>query len=239
MPAVDRPLVARTRLDEAARRIASGDGLEKATSRSGYRFKDAASIRVRTTKGDEGIATILAQRFCDIVSDPDLHEIGVHQRGDETWMVLAAPFSPPDPNDAPAVSGRVLELVNEARVQARSCGRKRFPATMPLRQVAALENAAFTHAQDMAARDFLGHKGSDGSMPADRVTRANYAWRSVAENVAAGQTTPGEVVATWLASPGHCENLMSPRYSDTGIAYAVNTDGGRGVYWVQVFAAPE
>jgi uncharacterized protein YkwD len=236
LSAVGQPLRAQTQLDDAARRIARGGGLETATSGSGYRAKKSASIHIRTTKGDDGVSQILAQRFCEIVTDSNLREIGVYQRGEETWMVLAAPFSPPDPDDASAVSHRVLELINEARIQARRCGRKKFPATTPLKQVAALGSAALAHAQDMAAHSYIGHKGSDGSMPADRATRVNYTWSSVAENVAGGQTTAEEVVRTWLTSPGHCANLMSPRYSDTGVAYAVNPASKKGIYWVQVFA---
>jgi uncharacterized protein YkwD len=239
LSAVDRPLRARMQLDEAARRIAHGDGLETATSGSGYRAKKSASIHIRTTKGDDGVAQMLTQSFCGIVTDSTLREIGVYRRGKETWMVLAAPFSPPAPDDGPKVSHRVLELINEARLHARRCGRKKFPATMPLKQVAALESAELAHAQDMAAHNYMGHKGSDGSMPADRATQADYTWSSVAENVAAGQTTAEEVVNTWLASPGHCANLMSPRYSDTGVAHAVDWAGEKGIYWVQVFAAQD
>ena len=239
LSAVDRPLRARKQLDDAARRIAHGDGLETAISGSGYRAKKSASIHIRTTQGDDGVAQMLAQQFCGIVADSNLREIGVYRRGQETWMVLAAPFSPPGPADATAVIHRVLALINEARVQARRCGRKKFAATTPLKQVTALESAALTHAQDMTVHGYLGHKGSDGSMPADRVTRANYTWSAVAENVAGGQTTAEEVVNTWLASPGHCANLMNPRYSDTGVAYAVDPANEKGIYWVQVFAAQQ
>ncbi len=237
--AVDRPLRAREQLDEAARRFARGDGLETATSRSGYRARKSASIHIRTTKGDAGVAQMLAQRFCEIIADSDLREIGVFRHGDDTWMVLAAPFSPPAADDVPAVSQRVLELINEARLQARRCGRKKYPAATPLKQAAALDRAALAHAQDMAARSDLGHKAPDGSMPSDRATRAGYAWVAIAENVAAGQTSAEEVVNTWLASPGHCANLMNPRYSETGVAYAVNPASDMGIYWAQVYAAPK
>jgi uncharacterized protein YkwD len=239
LPAVERPLRARAELEEAARRVAHGDGLETATSESGYRARKSASIRIRTTNGDDGVAQILARRFCKIVADESLREIGVFRRGDETWMVLATPLSPPTWEDAPAASRRVLDLINEARVHARRCGRKQFHATTRLRHAAALEDAARVHAQDMAARNFLGHEGSDESMPADRATQAGYSWAAVAENVAAGQTTAEEVVNTWLGSPGHCANLMNPRYSESGAARATNPDSERVVYWVQVFAAPE
>jgi len=239
LSAVDWPLRARMQLDDAARRIAGGDRLETATSESGYRARKSASIHIRTAQGDDGVAQVLVQRFCGIVADSSLHEIGVFRRGEETWMVLAAPFAPPGPDDAPAVSHRVLELINEARRHARKCGRRKFPATTSLQQAVTLDRAALAHAQDMAARSYIGHKGSDRSMPADRAARSGYAWASIAENVAAGQTTADEVVNTWLASPGHCANLMNPRYSDMGIAYAVNPASEKGVYWAQVFAAPE
>ena len=236
---VDRPLRARLQLDEAARRIAQGDSLATATAGSGYRAKKSASIHMRTTKGDDGVARMLVQRFCGIIADSNLREIGIFRRGEETWMVLAAPFSPPAPDDASTVSRRVLELINEARLHTRSCGRRKFPATTPLKQDGALEHAALAHAQDLAAHNYIDHEGSDGSMPADRATRAGYTWKSVAENVAAGQTTAEEVVNTWLASPGHCANLMNPSYYHTGVAYAVNPASEKGIYWVQVFAAPE
>ena len=236
---VDWPLRARTQLDEAARRIAHGVRLETATSGSGYRAKKSASIHIRTAKGDDGIAQMLAQQFCAVIADSTLHEIGVFQRGEETWIVLAATFAPPAPDDTLVVSHHVLELINAARRHTRRCGRKKFPATTSLKQDPALERAALAHAQDMAARSYIGHEGTDGSMPADRATRSGYAWDAIAENVAAGQTTAENVVSSWLASPGHCANLMNPRYSDTGVAYAVNLAGEKGIYWVQLFASPE
>ena len=239
LSAVDWPLRSRMELDEAARRIAHGDTLETATSGSGYRAEKSASIHIRTAKGDDAIAQMLAQRFCGIVADSSLHEIGVFRAGEETWMVLATRFAPPAPEVARAVSHRVLELINEARRHTRSCGHEKFRATTPLKQAAALERAALAHAQDMAARSYIGHQGSDGSMPADRATRAGYVWVAIAENVAAGQTTAEKVANTWLASPGHCANLMNPRYSDTGVAFALNPAGEKGIYWAQVFAAPE
>lgn len=239
LPAVDRPLRAQAQLAEAARRVANGDGLEAATSKSGYRAKKSASIHIRTSSGNSDVARILAQRFCGIIADKSLREAGVFRRGDETWMVLATRLAPPEQEDAAAAGQRVLELINEARSKARRCGRKKFRAATRLRHVAALEDAARAHARDIAAHSLLGHEGSDESMPAERATRAGYSWASVAENVAGGQTTAEEVVDTWLASPGHCANLMDPRYSESGVARAANPDSEHVIYWVQMFAAPE
>ncbi|MGH8168215.1 MAG: CAP domain-containing protein [Woeseiaceae bacterium] len=239
MPAVDQSLSAQAQLEDAARRLAHSDELETALSESGYRARKSASIRIRTTEGDGDVAQILAQRFCDIVADKSLREAGAFRRGDEVWIVLATPLAPPEHQDAAAAGRRVLDLINEARLHARRCGRKKFDATTRLRTAAALEHAARMHAQDMASHSLLGHKGSDESMPAERATQAGYSWASVAENVAGGQTTAEEVVDTWLGSPGHCANLMDPRYSETGVARAINPESEHVVYWVQVFAAPE
>ncbi|HEX5764505.1 MAG TPA: hypothetical protein VFY27_02995, partial [Woeseiaceae bacterium] len=76
LAAVDQPLRAQARLDEAARRLARGDELETATSQSGYRAKKSASIRIRTDNGDDAVAEVLAQHFCDIVADKSLLEAG-------------------------------------------------------------------------------------------------------------------------------------------------------------------
>jgi uncharacterized protein YkwD len=50
--------------------------------------------------------------------------------------------------------------------------------------------------------------------------------------------TPAEVTQGWLDSPAHCENIMDPRFSEIGIAFAVNTASAEVVYWTQDFAAP-
>ncbi|HJR68496.1 MAG TPA: CAP domain-containing protein, partial [Gammaproteobacteria bacterium] len=65
-----------------------------------------------------------------------------------------------------------------------------------------------------------------------------YAWRGSGENVAAGQRTAEEVVEAWLDSPGHCATLMEPKFTETGIAFALAPGKNPDVYWTQVFAAP-
>ncbi len=85
---------------------------------------------------------------------------------------------------APAADG-LLGLHNVARAKMR------LP---PYRADPRLTAAAQAHADDMARRRRLDHKGADGSQPWDRATRAGYHWRAVAENVAAGQTTTESVM---------------------------------------------
>jgi uncharacterized protein YkwD len=236
-PATGPALRSDALLDDAARRVAEGEKLARATSESGYLARTSALVYTRATRGDAAVARMLVDRFCDIVADSSLREIGIFQHIDETWMVFATPMTSPAAAEVGDIAGQVLERINTARAKGRRCGRKQFDATTPLAHAAALERAARTHAEDLARNSFLGHEGSDGSLPADRVMRAGYLWTEVAENVAGGQTTADEVVQSWLASPGHCENLMSPLYADTGIAFVFDPAADMTIYWVQVFAA--
>lgn len=234
----DKPLLASAELDVAARSIADGDDLGPAIAAAGYRARSSASVRVRTPKGhNDAIAKTLAERFCHLVADPDFVDIGVYRRGDEAWMVFANGAVLPEADDAELIN-RLLVHVNELRSESRNCGSRHFPAAQALRLSAPLQEAAREHARDMAANGFLDHSGSDGSGPSDRVTRAGYDWKRVAENIAAGQTHAEDVAATWLRSAGHCENLMDLRYTETGIAYAVQRGDSRGVFWVQIYAKP-
>lgn len=135
------------------------------------------------------------------------------------------------------IRSRVVVLVNEARSQARRCGSERFAAAPPLRISSELTDAAEAHASDMARRKFFEHRGSDGSEPKDRVKRAGYRSKLTGENIALGPQSAEEVVAGWLESPGHCANIMEPRFQDIGIGLATGRKRGQ-TYWVQEFGAP-
>jgi uncharacterized protein YkwD len=135
------------------------------------------------------------------------------------------------------VRARVVELVNDARRKPRKCGSERFAAAPALNASRQLNDAATNHARDMARKKYFDHRGSDGSQPRDRVLRSGYKFRLTGENIALGPETPEEVVAGWLASPGHCANIMEPRFQNIGVGLA--TGRGRGqIYWVQTFGAP-
>ena len=139
---------------------------------------------------------------------------------------------------SPAVVERVLQLVNRARLQGRRCGREWHQSTSALAHSATLEKAARIHADDMAANTWFEHRGFDGSSPTQRLARTGYLWRLTGENIAYGPTSADEVVNGWLGSPGHCANIMDPRFSEMGVAYAFGRTRGRPLYWAQTLAAP-
>jgi uncharacterized protein YkwD len=212
--------------------------LQDALAKTGYRASRSALIRVQSDPGAMSVADVVAGSSCAYLAEPGFREIGVHQQLRETWIILAAPFSPPAAEASNTVAKRVLELVNEARTQARACGDKRFAAAGRLKLNATLSKTSLAHAADMAQHGNMAHTGSDGSTPADRATRAGYRWRSVGENVAAGQTTPEAAVESWIKSPPHCANLMAPHFTEMGVAYSVDRASKAGIYWAQLFGTP-
>ncbi len=135
------------------------------------------------------------------------------------------------------VRERVIELVNAARSEGRRCGSERFAAAAPLDASRQLNVAAADHARDMARRNYFDHRGRDGSQPKERVLRTGYEPRLSGENIAFGPETAEEVVAGWLDSPGHCANIMEPKFKHIGVGVAMSKKRGR-IYWVQTFGAP-
>lgn len=92
----------------------------------------------------------------------------------------------------------------------------------------------------MAAHRHFAHTGTDGSEVGMRATRAGYRWRMIGENIAAGQNSAREAVASWIESPGHCANLMNPAFTEMGAGYGISRARMPGfAYWTQVFGMPK
>lgn len=140
-------------------------------------------------------------------------------------------------SDNPGSASQVLALVNAERVRA---------GCQPLSLEARLMQAAQRHSEDMAVNNFFGHVGSNGSTLAQRVNAVGYSWSALAENVAAGYSTPEAVMVGWMSSDGHRRNILNCRYVHIGIGYVYQADdaplpGSRHPYyhyWTQVFGAP-
>lgn len=104
-----------------------------------------------------------------------------------------------------------------------------------------LSEAARKHAEDMARRDFVDHQSPDGRGLQDRIASVGYPWRVIAENVAAGLSSPESTVDSWMTSPGHRDNMLNREYTEAGVGYATPPKDGKrprySHYWVVVFGA--
>ena len=88
----------------------------------------------------------------------------------------------------------------------------------------------------MAQRNYFDHTSPEGAGPGHRAKAAGYPSSFVGENIAAGQPTPASVVQAWVDSPGHCVNMMDPRYRALGVGYFFDDGNDRyGHYWTQEF----
>ncbi|WP_374568400.1 CAP domain-containing protein [Ideonella sp.] len=131
-----------------------------------------------------------------------------------------------------------VKLTNSYRATGRYCGSTWYAATKPVAWDKALKRAATGHSRDMATHDFFSHTGSDGSSMGDRITDAGYRWSAAGENIAAGYNDAASVMKGWIESPGHCANIMNPRYVDLGVACAESASSQYRTYWTMDLAAP-
>ncbi len=144
-----------------------------------------------------------------------------------------APPKAKDPDTA-TVEAYVAKM-NFVRSHEANCGTADVPVLMPA--VSALEwnsllyQAALRHSTDLEAHGMAGHKGSDGSMPNNRVDDTGYKYFSVGENQATGFPDLNSVFDAWMKSPGHCTNNMADYYSEFGLAEVHG-------YWTLVFGRP-
>jgi uncharacterized protein YkwD len=192
-------------------------------------------MSVHVSGDSAALKDALTNQLCRTVIDPRFSDLGITQRGRDTWMIFAVPFDPPSPNKAGSVEAELLTRINAARAQSRRCGNKLSPPAPPLRPNEMLRVAAAEHARDMLVHNYFAHEGHDGSNPAQRVTAVGYRYRIVGENIAFGPENAAEAVAGWIASPEHCENLMDARFADSGVAYVASSSGPPRIYWVQDF----
>lgn len=131
------------------------------------------------------------------------------------------------PAQAQDIQADILRRVNDLRV---SLG-------LPVYQLnGALNAAAFNQASWMAIAKEVSHVQPDGSRPRDRALAAGYGSAWVSENIYIGTSaTANDAWRFWMNSPIHYAGLVSPNYSDVGIASAA--DGGWRSF-VMVFGNP-
>jgi uncharacterized protein YkwD len=92
--------------------------------------------------------------------------------------------------------------------------------------------AARDHSVDMAIHGVFDHTGSDGSDPAGRMKAdgydTSYGW---AENIAWGYTSVAAVMAGWMASKPHRDNILNCGMRSSGVGVVRSPLGT--IYWTQ------
>ena len=137
------------------------------------------------------------------------------------------PAPAPTSTGIDAFAAEVVRLTNVERA-ANGCS--------ALSANAKLTAAAQLHSEDMAAKNYFSHTSLDGRGPGQRITAQGYAFRSWAENIAAGQQTPASVMGAWMNSAGHKANILNCSLTQIGVGIAKG--GSYGIYWTQNFGTP-
>jgi uncharacterized protein YkwD len=121
---------------------------------------------------------------------------------------------------ASSVAAQVLDLVNVERGKA-DC--------KPLAEESHLTQAAQDYSDDMSARNFFSHDNPEGVTFDQRIKNAGNP-KPGAENIAKGQTSAAQVMASWMNSEGHRANILNCSLTKLGVGFTK-----AGNYWVQDF----
>ncbi|MEM9540277.1 MAG: CAP domain-containing protein [Cyanobacteria bacterium P01_E01_bin.42] len=124
----------------------------------------------------------------------------------------------------------LLELVNQEREKAN---------ILPLQFNSQLGEAAQSHAEDMAANDFVTPISPRGIDTAGRVAATGYSSTNLAENLGINHAQPQDILEKWLDSPGYRLSLLNPDFTEAGLGYANNSTSRFKHYWSLVLAVPE
>lgn len=194
----------------------------------------AKSNQQYTVQSGDYLAAIAQQFYGDgseaawrRIYDANRDVIGSDPTRIEPGMVLTIPDqglapAPQPSNGGGDVAQRVLDLTNAERSRA---------GAPPLSLHPQLMTAAQHHTNLMVQHNHMTHQLPGQPELGDRISQAGYRWSGVAENVAQGQTSPEQVMSSWMNSPGHRQNLLNPEFQHLGVGFANG-------FWTQKFARP-
>ena len=148
------------------------------------------------------------------------------------WTIMVATWVPTmTASDIQTFEYRVFELSNVERVNH---------GLAPLVWHDTMALAARVHSEDLMRNAMIGHTGSDGSTPSQRLSRIDPSLRYGAENVTVGRRTPEEAVTAWMNSPGHRANILRENVTHLGVGFVQRPEGfadGYINYITQVFGS--
>jgi uncharacterized protein YkwD len=127
------------------------------------------------------------------------------------------------------------QAINNARAQSRMRGSTPYAATAAVTWHDALYRAAAGHSEDMAVNNYFAHTSPSGRTLGMRLQDAGCPYRIAGENIAFNYRSIADVMAAWIASPGHCANIMERAFREVGVACVRNGDGEP--YWTMDLGA--
>jgi hypothetical protein len=109
----------------------------------------------------------------------------------------------------------------------------------PLSVSDVLTRAATLKANDMAANGYFAHTSPTGLTPWHWFGEVGYTFIYAGENLAINFNDSNTVEQAWLNSPTHRANILSPNFTQIGIATATGTYNGKTTtFVVEMFGMP-
>jgi uncharacterized protein YkwD len=147
--------------------------------------------------------------------------------------LLVAAEHGPAAADAPLLADRgvtaeICALMNEER---------RAQGLRPLTEAAEVDSVAVARVLDMASTGYFAHESPSGTNAVQLLRAGGVSWVVAGENIGRSDgyalTEAIRVIhRAWMASTGHRDNVLDPRFTRVGIAAAI----AGTTYFVVVFA---
>lgn len=137
------------------------------------------------------------------------------------------------------ILGIAFNITAEALLNETNAQRIKYDLP-PLKLNDKLMQAAALKANDVFSKNYWAHYAPDGTSPWFFFQQAGYQYLYAGENLAKDFTESQAVVAAWMNSPTHRENILKPDYEEIGFAVMEgNLQGQETVLVVQLFGKPE
>ena len=152
-----------------------------------------------------------------------------------TIASLAFPTMASAGSCGPSADQQISSTQQIAQRQATACLINEVRASHHLRKLhsdARLAVSAIRYSQRLVANRFFAHVDAithSTIETRDRGYTAGAAIWALGENLAwatGARSTPRQILAMWMASPGHRENLLDPQWNDLGVGVALGTPVG-------------
>ena len=104
---------------------------------------------------------------------------------------------------------QVIDQINQKREELN---------LKPLTLNPQLSQAALAKATDMFEKQYWAHYAPDGTSPWSFIKNSGYKYTVAGENLARDFFETSDMVDAWMNSETHRENIVNPKYQETGIA---------------------
>lgn len=118
----------------------------------------------------------------------------------------------------PAPSTPVSVLLEKSALYSLINAHRKEQNLSTLRTHTALELSAKKKLEEMRATKYWQHENQDGVINWEIFEQSGYHYALAGENLSFANNSPWDVFSSWVDSPTHNQQLLTPDYEDMGIA---------------------